>query len=85
MLGSDRMRSLLPELQREFDYVLIDAPSMGSGDDSVMLGRSAEGVILVLKANLSRREIGAEGCAQSRARQRSSAGRSAEPPHIPGS
>jgi Mrp family chromosome partitioning ATPase len=56
MLGSDRMRALLPELQREFDYVLIDAPSMGSGDDSVMLGRSAEGVILVLKANLSRRE-----------------------------
>ena len=56
MLGSDRMRALLPELQREFDYVLIDAPSMGSGDDSVMLGRGAEGVILVLRANLSRRE-----------------------------
>jgi Mrp family chromosome partitioning ATPase len=36
--------------------VLIDAPSMGSGDDSVMLGRSAEGVILVLRANSSRRE-----------------------------
>jgi capsular exopolysaccharide synthesis family protein len=56
MLGSDRMRALLPELQREFDYVLIDAPSMGLGDDSVMLGRSAEGVILVLRANSSRRE-----------------------------
>src|SRR5450755_3823375 len=56
LLGSDRMRALLPELQREFDYVLIDAPSMGSGDDSVMLGRSAEGVILVLRANSSRRE-----------------------------
>jgi|HubBroStandDraft_4_1064222.scaffolds.fasta_scaffold30955_3 protein-tyrosine kinase len=56
MLGSDRMRALLPELQREFDYVLIDAPSMGSGDDSVMLGRGAEGVILVLRANTSRRE-----------------------------
>ncbi len=56
MLGSDRMRALLPELQREFDYVLIDAPSMGSGDDSLMLGRSAEGVVLVLKANSSRRE-----------------------------
>ena len=56
MLGSDRMRALLPELQREFDYVLIDAPSMGLGDDSVMLGRGAEGVILVLRANMSRRE-----------------------------
>jgi protein-tyrosine kinase len=56
MLSSDRMRALLPELQREFDYVLIDAPSMGSGDDSVMLGRGAEGVVLVLRANSSRRE-----------------------------
>jgi capsular exopolysaccharide synthesis family protein len=56
MLGSDRMRALLPELKREFDYVLIDAPSMGSGDDSVALGRSAEGVVLVLRANSSRRE-----------------------------
>jgi succinoglycan biosynthesis transport protein ExoP len=56
MLGSDRMQALLPELKREFDYVLIDAPSMGSGDDSVMLGRSSEGIVLVLRANSSRRE-----------------------------
>lgn len=56
MLSSDRMRSILPELQREFDYVLIDAPSMDSGDDSIMLGRNAEGVVLVLRAHASRRE-----------------------------
>ncbi len=56
MLGSERMRSLLPELQKEFDYVLIDAPSVGSGDDSLVLGRSSEGVVLVLRANSSRRE-----------------------------
>lgn len=56
MLSSDRMRALLPELQREFDYVLIDAPPIESGDDSVVLGRSAEGIVLVLRANSSRRE-----------------------------
>ncbi len=56
MLSSDRMRALLPELQREFDYVLIDAPPIESGDDSVMLGRSAEGIVLVLRAHSSRRE-----------------------------
>jgi Mrp family chromosome partitioning ATPase len=50
------MRALLPELQREFDYVLIDAPPIVSGDDSVVLGRSAEGIVLVLRANASRRE-----------------------------
>ncbi len=56
MLSSDRMRALLPELQREFDYVLIDAPPIESGDDSVVLGRGAEGIVLVLRANASRRE-----------------------------
>ena len=56
MLGSDRMRSLLPELQREFDYVLIDAPPIESSDDSLVLGRSADGIVLVLKAHASRRE-----------------------------
>ncbi len=55
LLGSDRMRSLLPELRREFDYVLIDAPPLRAGDDTLMLGRNAEGVVLVLKANASRR------------------------------
>ena len=56
LLGSERMRSLLPELQREFDYVLVDAPPLRAGDDTIMLGRNAEGVVLVLKANASRRE-----------------------------
>lgn len=56
MLSSDRMRALLPELQREFDYVLIDAPPMESGDDAIVLGRNAEGIVLVLRAHSSRRE-----------------------------
>ena len=56
MLSSDRMRAILPELQREFDYVLIDAPPMESGDDAIVLGRNAEGIVLVLRAHSSRRE-----------------------------
>lgn len=56
VLGSERMRSLLPELRREFDYVLIDAPPLRGGDDTIMLSRNAEGVVLILRANSSRRE-----------------------------
>jgi Mrp family chromosome partitioning ATPase len=56
LLASDRMRALLPELRREFDYVLIDAPPLRAGDDTIALGRNAEGVVLVLRANSSRRE-----------------------------
>jgi Mrp family chromosome partitioning ATPase len=56
LLSSERMRSLLPELQREFDFVLVDAPPIRAGDDTIGLSRNAQGVVLVLRANSSRRE-----------------------------
>ena len=56
MLGSERMRAMLPELQREFDYVLVDAPAVELGDDCLVLGRHADGVVLVLRAHQTRRE-----------------------------
>jgi len=56
LVGSDRMRLRLSELRSEFDYLLIDAAAMSVSNDSVILGRSSDGVVLVLKANASRRE-----------------------------
>jgi protein-tyrosine kinase len=56
LVGSDRMRLRMAELRSEFDYVLIDAAAMSVSNDSVVLGRAADGVVLVLKANSSRRE-----------------------------
>jgi Mrp family chromosome partitioning ATPase len=50
------MRQRLAELRKYFEYVLIDAPALTPGNDGIMLGRAAEGVVLVLKANASRRE-----------------------------
>lgn len=55
-LVSDSMRLRLAELRQHFEYVLIDAPALGLGNDGIMLGQAAEGVVLVLKANTSRRE-----------------------------
>ena len=77
LVGSERMRALLPELQREFDYVLIDAPPLRAGDDTIMLGRNAEGVVLVLRANASRRETARKAVHDTRARQRAGSGRRA--------
>jgi len=57
LVGSERMGMRITELRREFRYVLIDGPALSGANDSVSLGRSAEGVILVLKANTSRREV----------------------------
>jgi Mrp family chromosome partitioning ATPase len=56
LLSSDRMRSRLAELNKEFDYVLIDTNSVSIGNETVALGRAADGVVLILKANSSRRE-----------------------------
>lgn len=46
----------LNELRRAFCYVLIAAPPVASHTDTVFLGRSADGVILVLESQSTRRE-----------------------------
>jgi len=57
MLGSDRMRSRLTELRSAFDYILIDAAPLNACNDAIVLGGLSDGVVLMLKANSSRREI----------------------------
>jgi succinoglycan biosynthesis transport protein ExoP len=56
LLTSDRMRGRLSELRSIFDYVLIDASALNSAKEAIALGAASDGVILVLKANSSRRE-----------------------------
>jgi protein-tyrosine kinase len=56
MLGSDRMRSRLVELGNAFDYLLIDAAPLNACNDAIVLGGLSDGVVLMLKANSSRRE-----------------------------
>jgi protein-tyrosine kinase len=56
LFASDRLRSRLGELAEEFEFVLIDAPAVGSSSDAVLLGQMADGVVLVLEANSTRRE-----------------------------
>jgi Mrp family chromosome partitioning ATPase len=56
MFASDRWRSRMEELRREFDYVLIDAPPVNSYAEAILLGQLADGIILVLEANSTRRE-----------------------------
>ncbi|HVO79252.1 MAG TPA: CpsD/CapB family tyrosine-protein kinase [Terriglobales bacterium] len=56
LLTSDRMRLRLTELRKEFDFVLVDASAMSVSSDAVALGSASDGVIMVLKANASRRQ-----------------------------
>jgi len=56
LLSSDRMRFRVAELRSQFDYVLIDTPAVSLFNDAAVLGASTDGLVMVLKANSSRRE-----------------------------
>jgi Mrp family chromosome partitioning ATPase len=56
LLASDGMRSRITELYSHFDYVLFDVGSLNTCNDGFILGRLADGIVLVLRANSSRRE-----------------------------
>jgi Mrp family chromosome partitioning ATPase len=55
-LSSERMRRRVAELKKQFDYVLIDAPPICSSSDAALLGQMADGIIIVVEANSTRRE-----------------------------
>jgi Mrp family chromosome partitioning ATPase len=43
-------------LRDAFDYVLIDAPPLNAYSEGVALGQFADGMVLVLEANATRRD-----------------------------
>ena len=57
LLGCERMKERILELRAEFSFVLIDAPPLNAYGDGLVLGRLADGVVLVLEANATRREV----------------------------
>lgn len=59
LLNCDRMKERMAELRSAFDYVLIDAPPLNSYADAMIFGRLADGIVLVLEANATRREAAA--------------------------
>jgi len=59
LLNCDRMKERIAELRSAFDYVLIDAPPLNSYSDAMVFGRLADGIVLVLEANATRREAAA--------------------------
>jgi Mrp family chromosome partitioning ATPase len=56
LLTSKRMSARLAELRSIFDYVLVDSSAINSSKEAIVLGAASDGVLLVLKANSSRRE-----------------------------
>lgn len=55
-LNPDRLRARISDLRSEFDYVLLDTPPLSPYPDALLLGRAADGVVLVIESNSTRRE-----------------------------
>jgi|SRR5579872_2759215 len=53
---SNGLRSLMAEVREEFRYILIYAPPAISHVDAALLGQMADGVILIVESNVTRRE-----------------------------
>ena len=64
VLSADLVRSRLKQLQNEFDYAIVDAPALNVCNDAMILGAASDGIVLVLKANQSRREKARQSLAE---------------------
>jgi Mrp family chromosome partitioning ATPase len=56
LFSCERFASGISEMRQAFEYVLIDAPPIDSYSDTVLLGQMADGLILIIEANATRRE-----------------------------
>ncbi|MBX5481004.1 MAG: polysaccharide biosynthesis tyrosine autokinase [Myxococcaceae bacterium] len=57
LLHTESFKSLLAQLADRFDRVILDSPPIGAVADALVLGVKADGVLLVLKAGSTRREM----------------------------
>jgi Mrp family chromosome partitioning ATPase len=53
LLASRRMRELLSEWEAAYDYLLFDAPPVLAVTDPVIVGALCQGVLLVVRANVT--------------------------------
>lgn len=56
LVQTDRTRDRINELRSSFDVVLIDAPPVSICNDALSLGQSSDGMVLVLRAGVTRRD-----------------------------
>jgi len=55
--NSDKMKKLFIKLKENFDSILIDAPPVIGHPETLALSKLTDGVLLVIKANLTRLEV----------------------------
>lgn len=56
LLSSDKMEQLLDQLSDQYDYIICDTPPVGVVTDAVALSRFCDGIILVVRQNMTTKE-----------------------------
>ncbi|MBW1798238.1 MAG: CpsD/CapB family tyrosine-protein kinase, partial [Deltaproteobacteria bacterium] len=64
ILGSKRMVSLLGTLREQYTRIIIDSPPATAVTDAVVISKSVDGVILVIRSGVTVRQIAKNGVAQ---------------------
>lgn len=57
LIGSEQMANIMRFLQKEFTHVVIDSPPISSFTDGVLIASMVDGVILVVHAGKSSRQV----------------------------
>ena len=64
LVGSERMQNLLNELREEYGRIVIDSSPIAAVTDPVILARLVDGVVLVIHAGSTSRDVIANGVRQ---------------------
>lgn len=67
ILGSKRMEELIEVLRKNFTRIIIDTPPITAVTDATLLGKLSDGVVLVVRANRTVRDMAKTGLEQLRA------------------
>ena len=56
MLASNVMSKFIEEMKEEFDYIILDTPPLQAVTDAQILSTKADGVLLVVRAGVTKKE-----------------------------
>jgi succinoglycan biosynthesis transport protein ExoP len=56
LLGSEKMQKFIEGITHRFDFVIFDTPPLFAASDAVILGTLADGVALIVRAGMTKRD-----------------------------
>lgn len=57
LIGSRKMLDLLEQLRKKYDHIVVDTPPVGEISDALLLCRSTDGVVLVVRSGVTPKSV----------------------------